>query len=150
VSETSVIDLVKQGLRAGGFDGLLSDDGECGCEVDDLAPCTEILGSCVAGWRVAGCDPGCGQGCDFHMTAVKPAVLDLDGGHAGGEEAQHRRAKAVARAAADAAVKGMTEGPCSVCVFWRAADTPAEGWCLALRRHFDARHTCELWVGCLR
>lgn len=66
----NVIDLVWAGLRARGYDGLFSD--ECGCSVDDLAPCGEIQFDCEAGYRHEGCSTGCGEGCDFHIKPDKP------------------------------------------------------------------------------
>lgn len=44
-----VIKIVELHLKAHGFDGLYSD--ECGCFIDDLAPCCEIQGSCRAGYK---------------------------------------------------------------------------------------------------
>jgi hypothetical protein len=80
-----VIDMVERTLKADGFDGLFSEDGECACTVDDLAPCGEIQGSCSAGYSVAcgansdgGCtvQDGCEGGADplfsFHILARKP------------------------------------------------------------------------------
>ncbi len=46
-----VIKLVKTALKEKGFDGLRY-DGECGCSVDDLAPCGEITAHCEAGYMV--------------------------------------------------------------------------------------------------
>lgn len=47
----TVLDMVSDALRAGGYDGLTS--GECGCELADLMTCD--LGQpngCVAGHKV--------------------------------------------------------------------------------------------------
>lgn len=52
-----------------GYDGLVSDGGECACLTDDLAPCGEMRGDCVAGHK-GPCDPdNCGAdgNCDFHI-----------------------------------------------------------------------------------
>ena len=38
-------------LRANGFDGLYNSDIECGCHVDDLAPCNSLWPHCQAGHR---------------------------------------------------------------------------------------------------
>ena len=38
-------------LRANGFDGLYNSDIECGCHVDDLAPCDSLGCYCQAGHR---------------------------------------------------------------------------------------------------
>ena len=43
-----VIDAVKMAIIDGGFDGLCNlDNDNCGCLVDDLAPCGEINQHCV-------------------------------------------------------------------------------------------------------
>lgn len=44
-----VIQIVELHIKNNGFDGLYSD--ECGCFIDDLAPCCEIQGSCRAGYK---------------------------------------------------------------------------------------------------
>jgi len=46
-----VIDAVKMAIIDGGFDGLCNLDNECGCSVDDLAPCGEMNQHCVLGYR---------------------------------------------------------------------------------------------------
>jgi hypothetical protein len=66
-----VIDIVMAHLETNGFDGLFSVDGECGCELGDLMPCGEYNVDCEAGYRIAGCQPGCGEGCDFHIMKNK-------------------------------------------------------------------------------
>jgi len=48
----NVIQMVRDHLKANGYDGLVSDDWECGCELDDLAPCGEMRESFIAGHRV--------------------------------------------------------------------------------------------------
>ncbi len=50
-------ELVQQGLIAGGYDGLVDEDGECACLADDLFPCMEVNPNCVAGYKVP-CDCG--------------------------------------------------------------------------------------------
>jgi len=67
VSNVTVMDIVDQYLRANGFDGLFSDNGKCGCVVDDLAPCGELQQDCRAGYMMVGCD--CGEGHDYHIVA---------------------------------------------------------------------------------
>ena len=47
----TVIRIVAEHLRDNGFDGLVHTDAECGCEVDDLAPCRGDFGSCEAAHR---------------------------------------------------------------------------------------------------
>lgn len=51
----TVIKIVEEHLRANGYSGLVQPDSECGCEVDDLAPCAGDFGSCKAGYKH--CDP---------------------------------------------------------------------------------------------
>lgn len=63
----TVIAMVQAHLKANGFDGLYSDDGECACLTDDLAPCGEIGGSCSAGYKQR-CD--CGDH-DFHVGSER-------------------------------------------------------------------------------
>jgi hypothetical protein len=67
----TVIAMVSERLRANGSDGLVSENGECGCELDDLAPCGEMAEDCAAAKR-APCPGGdacdAGEGSDhFHM-----------------------------------------------------------------------------------
>lgn len=66
----SVIQIVEGGLRLIGADGLFSGE-ECGCHVDDLAPCGSIGHGCVAAMN----DPkeAKEQGCDFWM---RPIAID--------------------------------------------------------------------------
>lgn len=52
--------IVEQGLRAGGFDGLCRAD--CGCRLDDLMPCNEPGIDCVAGHIRYGTFDGVDQG----------------------------------------------------------------------------------------
>ena len=51
MSGKTVLEIVTEYLGANGFDGLWYDD-ECGCCVEDLAPCGEINGQCRAGHNV--------------------------------------------------------------------------------------------------
>ncbi len=60
-------DIVKEYLRAHGYDGLFA-RGECACLVDDLMPCGETLRDCSPGYHKP-CD--CGDHV-FHITADKP------------------------------------------------------------------------------
>ena len=52
--------IVADGLRAGGFDGLCR--GDCGCRLDDLMPCHEPGIDCVAGHIRYGTFDGVDQG----------------------------------------------------------------------------------------
>ena len=52
MAHPDVIQMLKESLKAKGYDGLQC-DGECGCDIDDLAPCTEgIQAHCEAGYKV--------------------------------------------------------------------------------------------------
>ena len=51
-----VLDIVKQYLIDNGYDGLYAD--ECGCFVDDLAPCCDYFGHCDPGYKVKMNDEG--------------------------------------------------------------------------------------------
>ncbi len=67
----SVKGIVYRFLVDGGYDGLVSDGGECACFLDDLAPCGED-------WR--NCEPGhkgpcrCGEGCDHDIYRERSDV----------------------------------------------------------------------------
>lgn len=69
----SVTDMVRLYLVDHGFDGLYSYPGECGCELDDLAPCPEGPQSgCIAAYKRLGCSKDCGMGCKWHVVQTKP------------------------------------------------------------------------------
>lgn len=44
-----VIEIVVEYLKSGGYDGLANAEAECGCFLDDLAPCGEMGEHCMAG-----------------------------------------------------------------------------------------------------
>ncbi len=46
----TVREMVRAYLDGMGFDGLYSADAECGCKLDDLAPCGEMSPECAAGY----------------------------------------------------------------------------------------------------
>jgi hypothetical protein len=46
-----VIDIIREYLEKNGYDGLYNSDLECGCEVDDLAPCDNVGHDCAAGYK---------------------------------------------------------------------------------------------------
>lgn len=48
---TTITDLVREALTQKGYDGLLSSDGNCGCDLDDLMPCFETLHDCSAAYK---------------------------------------------------------------------------------------------------
>lgn len=48
-----VLEMVRERLLADGYDGLVDEHGECGCRLDDLAPCGEMGEGCEAAHAVA-------------------------------------------------------------------------------------------------
>ena len=49
--------MIKEYLYNNGYDGLCSIEGECGCKLDDLAPCYHLsIDDCQAG-HLVDCDP---------------------------------------------------------------------------------------------
>ena len=58
----TVLDIVTAYLKQHGFDGLYS-DGECACNLDNLAPCGESFSRCWPGYQLP-CD--CGDH-DWHI-----------------------------------------------------------------------------------
>ena len=48
---TLVIEIVKAHLIAGGYGGLVTSDGDCGCEVADLVPCDADCSQCEPGYK---------------------------------------------------------------------------------------------------
>ncbi len=64
--------IVEQWLRANKYDGLTTED--CGCEVDDLMPCGEIISDCKAGYKVPCPGPeDCPTDgdCPWHISTTK-------------------------------------------------------------------------------
>ena len=59
--------IVVQYLRDGKFDGLWNAWAECGCLIDDLAPCGDLPLDCEPGYKIP-CD--CGE-CDYHVGPRK-------------------------------------------------------------------------------
>ena len=47
----TVIEILKQHLVDNGFDGLVTDDYECGCGIDDLRPCDADFAKCLAAYK---------------------------------------------------------------------------------------------------
>ncbi len=46
-----VIEIVRAHLEAVRCDGLVQVDADCGCLIDDLAPCSSDFSSCEPGYR---------------------------------------------------------------------------------------------------
>lgn len=78
-----VKEIVKKYLEDNGYGGLY-DGEECGCEVEDLAPCGEMPDTCIAGYKIP-CpriaDPDGEHSCEcipdyqneaWHITPIKP------------------------------------------------------------------------------
>lgn len=53
----TVLQMVRNALEAGGYDGLYNDHGECGCPKDDLSPGDCLTEECEAAY-LHEC-PGC-------------------------------------------------------------------------------------------
>ena len=71
-----VIAIVKDYLEENGFDGLVLPDEECGCVIDDLAPCLNDISQCRAGYKVP-CDCGDNE-CVFHISVSRPTPATPD------------------------------------------------------------------------
>jgi len=63
-----VEEIIVEYLDKNGYDGLFSQDGECACEKNDLAPCEHISLDCRVGYKTE-CD--CEEEHDFHISAKK-------------------------------------------------------------------------------
>lgn len=71
-SGRTVGDIIRDYLKAHGFDGLWCCEGDpCGCALEDLAPCGEMSEECRTGY-LKPCD--CGGGCSFHIGRDKAAA----------------------------------------------------------------------------
>jgi hypothetical protein len=69
-----VIQIVKAHLVANGFDGLLNEDAECGCLVEDLRPCGDDCSDCRPGYK--GADES-GES-DWAIYSAKERALEAD------------------------------------------------------------------------
>lgn len=67
----NIAEIVAAWLKEHGYDGLCNSELECGCNLEDLAPCVDCCGDCVAGY-----DHGPREGCDFWMCEQKPEPED--------------------------------------------------------------------------
>ena len=61
----NVYDMIREYLEKNGYDGLVSDDSECGCVLADLAPCDEV-NNCWAAYKWPGDEESA-----FYMKTVK-------------------------------------------------------------------------------
>jgi hypothetical protein len=66
----TVYDVLTKWLKENGYDGLVSNGAECGCEIGNLASCDESFGTCCPAYR--GADPT-GE-CDWLMYQNKEAA----------------------------------------------------------------------------
>ena len=60
-----VIDIVRKHLEKLGAAGLVEEDGDCGCTLDDLMACGDGFSSCTAAKKV---ECLCDENCDFHLA----------------------------------------------------------------------------------
>ena len=65
-----VLDIVVEYLQKNNYDGLVNSNYECGCVIDDIAPCGEINGDCVSGYKQM-----CTSECDHE--GYDPNILDM-------------------------------------------------------------------------
>lgn len=72
----TMIEMVENALKAGGYDGLFNVDGECACEIGDLFPCDRPDAHCRAGYKQT-CSDSCGEH-DWHIAARKGESDDRD------------------------------------------------------------------------
>lgn len=47
----TVKEIIVKYLKENGYDGLFEPDGECGCRIDDLIPCSELNEHCETGYK---------------------------------------------------------------------------------------------------
>ena len=71
----TVFQIVQAWLNENGYTGLFQD--ECGCTLEDFAPCGEISQECEAGYKKL-CKPE-----DCRREEVDGCQLDCDGFHEG-------------------------------------------------------------------
>ena len=66
-----VTGMVKEYLQQNGYDGLCNTDGECGCSLEDLAPCGEMSDACAAAYKCECEDCQDKYDCDVVFSEVK-------------------------------------------------------------------------------
>lgn len=66
-----VIKIVEEHLKLFGYDGLYSDNGECACTLDDLAPCCDMKQDCSRGFKHTHSITG-----DFVISPKKDPMTD--------------------------------------------------------------------------
>jgi len=66
----TVLHIVTEWLRSHGYDGLVADGGECGCDIDNLIPCDAPCETCRAGFK--GPDPD--GDCDYLIYPTREAA----------------------------------------------------------------------------
>ena len=70
----TVLEIVEKFLILRGYSGLYDEYDECGCEISDLAPCSEMKETCEAGYK-AECTEECEHEvgrCTWHIQREKP------------------------------------------------------------------------------
>ena len=70
-----VIDIIRDYLKTNGYDGLFH-DSDCGCKIDDLAPCGECMDDCEPGYLYPA--PNGGE-FDWYIVPVKPELDERKG-----------------------------------------------------------------------
>ena len=61
----NIYDIIREYLKKNGYDGLVSEDYECGCALDDFCPC-EMIGNCLAAYKWPGDEESA-----FYMRTMK-------------------------------------------------------------------------------
>jgi len=72
----NVRDIIESYLRDNGFDGLCEPDTECGCGLDDLAPCGGIIQDCSPAYQVPLPDGGVWFTSDFDHKPTEEEVCN--------------------------------------------------------------------------
>jgi hypothetical protein len=77
----TLLDILREGLVAHGFDGLYNVDGECACKLNDLCPCNSYDGGlseeCSPGY-LNPCPTTCGEH-SWHIAKWKPGEAPDEG-----------------------------------------------------------------------